>query len=206
MALSSDPRFLVVHALRIKGFAKVADLFELSRLPEAPLVEHLESLQGEGNAQFREARGLWQLTPAGREVHPVLLETDAGRPGFRDGLAVSYPRFLELNEEMKALCGDWQLRDGEPNDHSDATYDKEVIKRVGKLDDHAQKVTSSFGVVAERFAAYPSRLAACRDALQGGQQNMFTGVMCGSYHDVWMELHEDLLLTQSIDRAAEGSF
>jgi hypothetical protein len=206
MALSSDPRFLVLHALRIKGFAKVADLFELSRVPEAPLVEHLESLQGEGNAQFREARGLWQLTPAGREVHPVLLEADAGRPGFRDGLAVSYPRFLELNEEMKALCGDWQLRDGEPNDHSDATYDKEVIKRVSKLDSHAQKVTSSFGKVAERFAAYPSRLATSRGALEGGQQNMFTGVMCGSYHDVWMELHEDLLLTQSIDRAAEGSF
>ena len=30
---------------------------------------------------------------------------------------------------------------------------------------------------------------------------MFTGVMCGSYHDAWMELHEDLILTQGIDRA-----
>jgi len=30
--------------------------------------------------------------------------------------------------------------------------------------------------------------------------------MCGSYHDVWMELHEDLILTLGIDRAAEGSF
>jgi hypothetical protein len=30
--------------------------------------------------------------------------------------------------------------------------------------------------------------------------------MCGSYHDVWMELHEDLIITQRIDRAAEGSF
>ena len=33
-----------------------------------------------------------------------------------------------------------------------------------------------------------------------------TGVMCGSYHDVWMELHEDLILTQGIDRVSEGSF
>jgi hypothetical protein len=40
----------------------------------------------------------------------------------------------------------------------------------------------------------------------GGANNMFTGVMCGSFHDVWMELHEDLILTQGIDRAAEGSF
>ncbi len=39
-----------------------------------------------------------------------------------------------------------------------------------------------------------------------GETNMFTGVMCGSYHDAWMELHEDLILTQGIDRSAEGSF
>jgi len=35
---------------------------------------------------------------------------------------------------------------------------------------------------------------------------MFTGVMCGSFHDIWMELHEDLMLLQGIDRAEEGSF
>ena len=29
--------------------------------------------------------------------------------------------------------------------------------------------------------------------------------LSGSYHDVWMELHEDLILTQGIDRAEEGS-
>ena len=29
--------------------------------------------------------------------------------------------------------------------------------------------------------------------------------MCGSDHDVWMELHEDLILTQGIGRAEEGS-
>ena len=36
--------------------------------------------------------------------------------------------------------------------------------------------------------------------------HLFTGVMCGSYHDVWMELHEDLILTLGVDRAKEGSF
>jgi hypothetical protein len=36
--------------------------------------------------------------------------------------------------------------------------------------------------------------------------HLFTGVMCGSFHDIWMELHEDLILTQGIDRATEGSF
>ena len=42
--------------------------------------------------------------------------------------------------------------------------------------------------------------------LEAGEPAFFTGVMCGSYHDIWMELHEDLLLTQHIDRSEEGSF
>jgi hypothetical protein len=50
------------------------------------------------------------------------------------------------------------------------------------------------------------RLHSTSQRVVAGEQNMFTGVMVGSYHDVWMELHEDLILTQGIDRAAEGSF
>ena len=35
---------------------------------------------------------------------------------------------------------------------------------------------------------------------------LFTGVIKNSYHDIWMELHEDLLSILGIDRAVEGSF
>jgi len=60
--------------------------------------------------------------------------------------------------------------------------------------------------VARRFDGYAARLTGSRTALLAGDIRMFTGVMCGSYHDVWMELHEDLILSQGIDRIAEGSF
>ena len=206
MALPSEPRFRVHHALRIKGFAKIDHLVDLAGIDEHPLTIHLDAMKCDGLAQFREARELWQLTPAGREAHQPALETDAARPGFREGLGLRYPSFLELNEEFKALCGDWQLRDGAPNDHADATYDAAVIARLGVLDRRAQEVAHAFGTVAERFACYAPRLARSRSAVEAGQPTMFTGVMCGSYHDVWMELHEDLLLTQRIDRMAEGSF
>ncbi len=56
------------------------------------------------------------------------------------------------------------------------------------------------------MAPYGPRLESVLVRIQDGESNMFTGVMCGSYHDVWMELHEDLMLTQGIDRAGEGSF
>lgn len=206
MALPSEPRFRVHHALRIKGFAKLDHVADLACIAHREVSTQLDAMLADGLTQYREARELWQLTPAGREAHAPALEADAGRPGFRDGLKVSYPAFLELNEEFKALCGDWQLRDGNPNDHTDTKYDAKVLARVGKLDATAQKITTEFGKVAERFAGYPSRLTVSRAALEGGAQNMFTGVMCGSYHDVWMELHEDLILTQNINRSAEGSF
>lgn len=38
------------------------------------------------------------------------------------------------------------------------------------------------------------------------EMKQFTGVACASFHDVWMELHEDLIVLQRIDRTHEGSF
>jgi len=206
MAHESHPRFRVHHALRIKGFVKVENLAELAGLPEDEVLEHLQAMQEEGHTNYRENRGLWQLTPDGREAYIVALEEDVNRPGFREGLAEKYHRFLEMNEVFKGLCADWQLRDGQPNDHSDAAYDEACIKRLGVLDDEAQPICHTFAEVAKRFDGYAARLTGSRTALESGDQRMFTGVMCGSYHDVWMELHEDLILTQGIDRVAEGSF
>jgi uncharacterized membrane-anchored protein len=123
-----------------------------------------------------------------------------------DELHASYQVFLGLNERFKALCGDWQLHDGQPNDHSDAAYDASVVARLVALDGEAVPVVTTMGGVLARLAPYARRLAATCKRVVDGEQKMFTGVMCGSYHDVWMELHEDLILTQGIDRAAEGSF
>ncbi len=206
MALATDPRFRVHHALRIKGFVKIEPLAELAGVSESEAEAQLKELEADGFAAFKEARGLWQLTKDGREAHLVALEVDISRPGFREGLAASYHSFLELNEEFKALCGDWQLRDGAPNDHSDPAYDAAVIARLGAIDDRARPLCAAMGEIIERFNRYERRLVECRARLEGGDDKMFTGVMCGSYHDVWMELHEDLILSQNIDRAAEGSF
>ena len=206
MAHDSPPRFRVHHALRIKGFVKVENLAELVGLPEEEVLDHLQAMQEEGKTNYRESKGLWQLTADGREAHAAALEADVSRPGFREGLSVKYDRFLEMNEIFKGLCADWQLRNGATNDHSDKAYDDDCIKRLGELDDEAQPICHAFAEVAKRFDGYAARLAGSRKALESGDMRMLTGVMCGSYHDVWMELHEDLLLTQGIDRVAEGSY
>jgi hypothetical protein len=43
-------------------------------------------------------------------------------------------------------------------------------------------------------------MARAYDRLIGGDVRWLTTPMIGSYHDVWMELHEDLLMTLGLTR------
>ena len=206
MPHTSDPFFRSFHALRIKGFAKSDVLAEVADLPMEVVEEHLADLKSREWALFRETRMLWQLTPLGRDEHRTALAADVGHLHIADDLRPSYESFLVVNEKFKGLCGDWQLRDDGPNDHTDQQYDRSVIDRLVGLNDAALPLIEKMGSVLLRLAPYGPRLASTCKRVVDGEANMFTGVMCGSYHDVWMELHEDLILTQGIDRSAEGSF
>jgi hypothetical protein len=206
MGHRSDPQFCVLHALRVKGFAKVDVLADITALPADDVEQHLQALQEQELALFREARALWQLSPAGRAAHADLLAEDVADGSLGDALRAHYDEFLQLNDQFKELCGEWQLKDGSPNDHSDAAYDRRVIAQLADVDAQAQPICERFAGVMERFGPYGPRLQVAAGKVQAGDHQLFTGVMCNSYHDVWMELHEDLILTLGIDRAKEGSF
>ncbi len=206
MSLHSDPFFRTFHALRIKGFAKADVVAEVADLPLSIVDQHLADLQGREWAMFREARELWQLTPVGREEHRIALAEDVGHVHIAEQLHDAYSAFLGVNERFKTLCGDWQLRDSAPNDHSDAAYDAAVVEHLVALNGDVLPLVVVMGEVLARLAPYAPRLVSTCQRVVAGETKMFTGVMCGSYHDVWMELHEDLILTQGIDRSAEGSF
>jgi hypothetical protein len=211
MAHQSDPHLLVAHALQVKGFGTVEDIARITGLSEPRVESQLIPMLEQGLAQFKEARGLWMPTPEGKQVAGDLIARELKDAGVEEGMREAYPAFLALNERFKELCGDWQLLPGDgdnraPNDHSDAEYDTAVIARLVELDRHAQGVCVAFIDQLSRYAPYPPRLTTALEKVKAGDQKQFTGVMCGSYHDVWMELHEDLLLTLGIDRAEEGSF
>jgi len=206
MGHPSTPQFRTFHALRIKGFATTDTLAEMTAVEQVDVESHLVAFSENGHVQFREKRGLWQLTPDGRQVYLDYLAADLDGLDPVSALADHYSVFIDLNGRFKELCGDWQLRDGAPNDHSDAGYDADVIDRLHGVHSEAEPVVSDMGGVIQRLSPYSSRLTIVLGRLKHGETNMFTGVMCGSYHDAWMELHEDLILTQGIDRAAEGSF
>ncbi len=205
MGIQSSPQFVVHHALRVKGFANVDTIAEISRFDPDVVLSLLEQLKAQEFVLFREARSLWQLTPAGKQAHLDALRQDV-ESGIVPLMADGYQLFLSLNEAFKELCGEWQLRNGEPNDHTDNSYDGAVVAQLTELHRKTQPIVVGFGGILNRMAQYSPRLAAACQKVEQGEHKMFTGVMCNSFHDIWMELHEDLILTQGIDRHAEGSF
>ena len=199
-----EARFLVLHALRIKGFSDAATLAELSTVALDRTTTILTELAESGHTKFFEARDLWQLTPLGKERHGVELVEAAQAHG--NELRAPYDLFLELNTRLKELCTAWQTRGGEPNDHTDAAYDAERLAELDRFNGECAPILDGFADAVPRFAAYRHRLTGAAARAVNGENKMFTGVMCGSFHDIWMELHEDLIQLLSIDRSAEGSY
>ncbi len=203
-AHEGDPEFVVLHALRIKGFAHPDVVADIACVELTTIEALLPAMVETGLCKHIPARNLWQLTPAGRERHAELLREVSGHEV--DGLREHYEHFLELNNDFKALCAAWQTKGADINDHTDAEYDAARIAELRALHEASLPVVHGFMSAVARFDSYERRLTGSLTRLEGGETRMFTGVMCGSYHDVWMELHEDLVQLLGVDRHAEGSY
>lgn len=210
MSTPSDPRTLVMHGLRLKGFAEAAGVAEAVGVAEAEAKPALDQLVAESLATYRSGRiSGFTLTPAGRAEHLSRLEAELDAAGVRDALHAAYQRFLGLNTELLTVCTAWQLREvnGEstPNDHTDAAYDAEVIEQLAQLHARVEPIGDELATLLARFAGYGPRLSFALAQVRSGDLDFFTKPMVPSYHTVWFELHEDLLATLGIERGSEGA-
>jgi hypothetical protein len=208
MAVTSDARLLVLHGLRLKGFALADVVAETTDLAEEDVRPILDALQAEGLVLYREGRLTgFALTPDGRREHEHLLTAELEASGHREDVTSAYKRFLELNQELLATCTRWQLRevDGASvvNDHTDAAHDAAVVRDLAALHECVEPVVTELAEQFERYSRYGPRLAEALERVQAGEGDYFTKPIIPSYHTVWFELHEDLLATLGIERAAE---
>ena len=210
MGHASAPEFLVLHALRLKGFAGTGAVAETAGVTEEEASQRLEAGKADALVVYREGRiSGWSLTAAGRTRHGELLEAERQAAAYADRVDNGYRRFLEINGDLLGVCTDWQMRpgpDGQPvlNDHSDEEYDRKIVSRLRGIDDAVQPVCRELGGCAERFSGYGPRLGAAIDKVEAGDVDWFSKPMIDSYHTVWFELHEDLLCTLGIERSKEG--
>jgi hypothetical protein len=200
----------VVHALRLKGFADAPSLLGAAGgLDEHAVVHALDDAQREGLVTRRD--GIvsgWALTPAGRARDRQAIDEELARTGARDKVEDAYRRFVALNGELLQVCTDWQLLHGDPgtlNHHRDAAYDATVVARLRAVDDAVQPVCADLAAALARFATYGPRLGAALRRVERGEHDWFVKPMIDSYHTVWFELHEDLLMTLGLERSKEGT-
>jgi hypothetical protein len=209
VAHRSEPRFLVLHRLRVKGFAEAESVAAGTGLDGATADDLIKRLAGEGMVTHRDGVvSGWLLTPAGRTEHGRLLGDELDTSGAKPVVDDAYRRFLAINDDLLAVCTAWQLRsDGGAqvvNDHSDPDYDREVIDRLAAVDAGAQPIAADLSATLERYGPYGPRLAVALERVASGDHEWFTKPMIDSYHTVWMELHEDLLGTLGIQRGEGG--
>ena len=208
MSTSTDLRMLVLHGLRLKGFAAAAAVLDAVGLAEQEAKPELDRLVEDGLATYRDGRlSGYSLTPAGRVEHARLLLEELETTGRRAEVDAAYQRFLGINQDLLGICTAWQLRDvdGESviNDHTDADHDAAVIASLEELHAKVAPICADLGQALPRFAGYGPRLAHALERVQAGDVDWFTKPMLPSYHTVWFELHEDLLATLGIERASE---
>lgn len=206
--MEESERFLVLHALKVKGLATEQDLADITGLGSVDDV--LGGLASEELVKLRAGRVAgYALTKAGRESYPDLLAAHVTETE-RAGVDRTYAAFLPVNTRFKDACTRWQMRPGpdgtpEPNDHAETEYDAAVIDDLAAVHKEIVDALAPAADVADRFGRYPVRFGAALDRLCGGDTGAFARPMSGSYHDVWMELHEDLMLTLGRERGeADG--
>ena len=212
MPFISEPRFTVAHALRVKGFAEPPAVAEATGHPHDQTVALLTELAEAELILRRESRITgWSLTPGGRQTHAQWLSDERAAAQCDDDVTAAYGAFLERNEEFKILCTDWQLRaidgaDPVPNDHTDEAYDARIVERLGALHERVTPAVDALADTMARYSPYGDRLAGAWKRVADGDRSAIARPLSGSYHDVWMELHQDLLLTLGRERGdADGS-
>ncbi len=185
----SDDAYALLHQLRLRGMVPGDDGAAPDALCDAGLAARKGTflvLTSAGRAEHAE----WARLAPGSE-----LEAAARR---------AYDQFVPLNAEFLQVSTDWQVRPANvPNDHRDTEYDWAVLDRLAAIDERTGPVVRRLGGEVERFAGYRARLRGARQRVTDGEHEWFLSPTCDSYHTVWMQLHEDLLIALGLARTDE---
>ncbi len=194
----------VVRGLLIKGYATPEGMAQALVSTPDDLTALLDRLVADGLAEL--AGGMFRLTADGKALGAERIAADREAWG-PERAETALDAFLDLDARMKDTVTAWQMRevDGEQaiNDHSDAEYDAGVLDRLAGLHADAGAWLASLVPGLPRLAAYRARLDHAAAQAVGGDGRYVASPRVDSYHGVWFELHEDLILLAGRSRADE---
>ncbi|MFI7167162.1 MarR family transcriptional regulator [Rhodococcus erythropolis] len=192
MTFTPTQEFDVLHGLRIKGMTKAEELATSTDIDIATIQVVLDAAIEQELARSRKGGRVegYMLTAAGRERHATLRADNV--PARFDELTAAYDAFLAPNRAFKTLTTKWQ---------TEANGDSSVVQAdLDALHHSVHIVLTRAASAVPRMKTYEPRFTAALNQFRSGETSALARPMSGSYHDVWMELHEDLLLMLGRER------
>ena len=190
----------VLQAVRLKGRVSEADLAAIVGEDPADVAATVAQLTSAG--LLVEGKTV-RISPEGRQRLNALL-ADERSDIDRHALAKSYDDFRAVNNALKALMSDWQLKDGQPNAHDDAEYDAAVLGRLDDVHQQVSPIVTAVTAMLPRLSSYGKKLDSALAKVKVGDTTWLARPIIDSYHTVWFELHEELIAASGLTREEEA--
>ncbi len=198
----SRDELLVLHAVRLAGFADTAAVADRVDLPANEVDDTVRLLDGQHLVEhitFADSGG-WILTETGKSRDGELLQEELDASGARPIIQATVEDFEgAANPRLVRAVTDWQLRaSGDRTQHS-----AEVLRELTDLAEVLDNLMTELDARLPRFDRYSRQFSVALEKSRAGDYEWIAGVGRLSCHIVWAELHEDLLSSLGRDRSAE---
>ncbi len=194
----------IVRTLLIKGFAMPDGLAAALSTTSDEVEAILNRMAADGLAEI--TGGMFQLTADGRSLGLEMLAADRERWGVGEA-AAALESLIPFDQRMKDVVTGWQMREFKGrqilNDHTDAAHDATVLEDFAVLHHDTAEWLRTLSEGLPRLATYTARLQRAADLVAAGDHNYLASPRVDSYHGVWFELHEDLILLAGRTREEE---
>jgi hypothetical protein len=190
-----DESYAVLNGVYLRKMVTIDVLHDITAMPADEIRSVLDDLATQGLAADV-GGGNWMLEqPDG--VRAAVAAYDERYADLRDSEDVItwYERFEVLNAQFLKTLSAWQT----------SGSDDAALEKVLRLVDRQVKALTSFVDFVPRYQRYVDRFEAATEKVEAGRTEWVTGLTLDSIHNVWFELHEDILTLLGRPRdVAEG--
>jgi pyruvate,orthophosphate dikinase len=194
----------MIRLLGIKGFATPEAAAEALDTTEDNASAILDRMTADGLTSTMAT--MFSLSDDGKAVAAEYLAADREVWGA-DRASAGLDGFVPLDQRMKVIVTAWQMMEVDGavvlNDHTDAGYDAAVLADLAALHVDTSAWLDGLHDELPRLASYSARLERAADRVRSGDHDYIASPRLDSYHNVWFELHEDLILLAGRTREDE---
>jgi hypothetical protein len=189
----------ILHTLRCMGYSSLDAIAAAAGIGSDDVESELIDLAVAGLVTRTSGPfGGWGLTEEGKVADARAIADELSARGALGAVTGLYGRFEKLNPELLDACARWQTRTlggaTIANDHPDSVHDDRVLDRFTSLHRRITPVCDELTAALDRFGRYRPRLAEALTRAESGALRYLTDDTA-SYHAIWFQLHEDLLVT-----------